>query len=115
MFASRRRGELDTILSQIEAQGLSDIQFRIGAKREIGSDDYYWVDDTGALMRGKINDPSHWLRSMWGDGEPSFAWQTTQEDVLELYHDPTADRWTLNDIPDLGYPGSHYGYIVEYP
>ena len=61
-----------------------------------------------------MNTSRHWSGSLWLDGEPSFAWKETQEDVLSVYFDSKTGTWVWNDSPNAGYSGTKYGYIVEF-
>jgi len=119
--------EYSQILSEIQSQELTDVQFRIGARRESDGEDYYWVDENNTIFGDSINSVDYWSYSEWLPGEPSYHFTLTQlldEDVLkdfdeeyvEIYFDENANRWVWNDIADAVYNAGkgEYGYIVEF-
>ena len=105
------RAEYDDLLARLNETGLTDIQFRIGARYEGG---YYWMDLDNRPTGDKINTENYWAKEEWAPGEPSYRWNGTEEDTLELYYHPELNKWTWNDVPNQGYAGSRYGYIIEY-
>ena len=61
-----------------------------------------------------LNSVNSWAYDKWMQGEPSYSWGEIAENVVALYFDATIGEWVLNDIPEQGYPGNLYGYIIEY-
>lgn len=110
------RQEYNTILSGIRAEGLTNVQFRVGARRAPNGTGYYWVDENNALTGEEISSAGYWAHSEWFAGEPSFQWDTHSEEYLMIYFDSAANRWGWNDVADEVYtPGEgRYGYIVEF-
>ena len=111
--------EYSTILHKIIDFGLTDIRFRIGARREEDSHDYHWIDDLGEPVGDVINDPSYWSWSRWITGGPSFYANGFDEDVLEIMFYSKENRFVWNDVPDDIVASSDYfagrvGYIVEF-
>lgn len=104
------------ILSEIEAEGLTQIEFRIGARRAHNGEDYFWVDENNAMFGDRINSDDHWTRSEWLSGEPSYQWKTNSEEYLEIYFDQKTGKWVWNDVADAVYrpEENKYGYIVEF-
>ena len=103
---------LDLILSQGDPNGY----YHLGAQREIGKTEYYWVNADQNMYGTLLNDPSAWCYSLWQTGEPSFTWKEKDERAVILYYSKKEARWCLYD----GYQyeiadGRQYGYIIEYP
>ncbi len=111
--------EYDAILSQIEELEYGKIQFYLGSCRDEGEHAYYWRDAQNRAYGERIDGAEYWCAAQWLDGEPSFAYEETQEDCINMYYNSSEGRWVWNDIPnDLlgtapGYSGI-VGYIVEY-
>lgn len=113
------REEYDYILDLIYQYGYENIQFRVGARRDIGSTDYYWVNKNNMTYGTKINDSSYWLAGEWMPGEPSFIDNEIEEPCIEFYYNKKEERWVWNDVPDdiisiVPYYSGNVGYIVEY-
>lgn len=111
--------EYSNIIDQIYQYGYENIQFRIGGRREIGSTDYYWVDENNKTYGDRINDSSYWVFNEWMSGEPSFIDNEIEENCLEFYYNKKQERWVWNDVPDdiisiVPYYSGNIGYIVEY-
>lgn len=105
------------ILSEIEAEGLTHIEFRIGARRAYDGADYYWVDENNVMFGDRINDAGYWAYSEWLPGEPSYQWGTNSEEFVEIYFDQKTEKWVWNDVSDNVYKmgaEDRYGYIVEF-
>lgn len=111
--------EYGYILAEISNRGLTNIQFRVGAKRNEGSEQYFWVDENNNTYGDILNAPSYWLATQWLSNEPSFHDGDIQEYYLEFFYMKNAGRWVWNDVEDdilkavPGYSGK-IGYIVEY-
>lgn len=90
--------ELDYIIQGLDAFGLRDTRFYIGARRDQSDAMYYWVDEENDFCGDSITG-----KSWWRQGEPSLYNADTDgqiaEHVVELYFDKQANRWALNDIP----------------
>ena len=111
------REEYLDLIDQLNAAGMQKVEFRIGAQRKTGTNDFYWVDASGTLTGPILNSEAFWGYDEWLDGEPSLNWGGNLETVIEIYYDAKLNKWVWNDIWDtVTAPnvGSHYGYIIEY-
>ena len=117
------REEFDYIVNQLSDKGFNKmLLFRIGGRRDFGSEDYYWVNEKNMLYGSCINSSNYWAEDYgWMENEPSYTDsydnKTTDEDKLVLYK--FNNSWLLNDSADdiVGwYPNysGKVGYIVEY-
>lgn len=113
--------ELSYLISQIEAQGLEKIQFRIGGRRDDNSYDYYWVDQYNQTYGEILNNTSYWGNSTWLSGEPSYYDSNLDinENCMCMYLNSDVGGWIWNDVPDdlvaaVSYYAGKVGYIVEY-
>ena len=108
--------EYKYILSEIEKRELNNIKFLIGARRDLDSLQYKWVDINNELYGDVINSPKCWAATKWLTGEPSFMDGNTVESYLSIFYYSGVGAWVWNDIPDdisLYYSGA-MGYIVEF-
>ena len=113
------REEYDYIISQLNERHLSNIQFKIGGKREAGSQYYHWVDENGQLYGDVINSDSYWCASEWMAGEPSYRDGSTEEQYLDIFYYKNSGKWVWNDVPDdivatVPEFSGKIGYICEY-
>ncbi|MCU6747661.1 zinc-ribbon domain-containing protein [Faecalicatena acetigenes] len=111
--------EYDMILSEILRLNMQDIQFRIGGRRNPGSEEYYWVNEKNELYGEQINTDTYWCANEWMDNEPSFKDGTTEEDCLDIFYYQGSGEWVFNDVPNdiLGVApdfSGKIGYICEY-
>ena len=111
--------EYEYILGEIEALGLENIQFRIGGRRDLDGDSYYWVNENNELYGEKLNDSSYWAYRVWMGNEPSFVDGEIQESCMDIYYYSKENRWGWNDVPDdiieiAPFFSGRIGYIVEY-
>lgn len=111
--------EYEYILGEIEALGLENIQFRIGGRRDLDGDSYYWVNENNELYGEKLNDSSYWAYRVWMGNEPSFVDGEIQESCMDIYYYSKESRWGWNDVPDdiieiAPFFSGRIGYIVEY-
>lgn len=107
-------------LKNLHDSGSDVIEYYIGGRRNSGSYDYYWVDETGTTYGNPINSSlGSWF---WYDDEPSFEDPNNPElveDVLALIYIKRFDQWFGNDtltnivgaLPEFS---GKVGYIVEY-
>lgn len=109
--------EYKTIAAQLNSEGLEDIKFWIGGKRDLTGtshkDYYYWVDKEGNF--GERVDKT-W--ESWLSGEPSYWDLETgeEESYMDMYYQKSSGEWVWNDVPEdisMYYSGS-IGYICEY-
>ncbi len=111
--------EFNNVISQIEAQGLTNIMFRIGGRRNPTAYEYYWVNRNNEFQGEILNTPSSWTYPYWMQGEPSFMDGTIEECYLDMYYYSDEGRWVLNDVPNdilsivPSYSGK-LGYIIEF-
>lgn len=112
--------EYEKVTDQLEAQGLGEHIFYIGASRSGQDSTYYWVDSNmNFLTDSPINSPSSPLNGKWLSGEPSYQDGEYQELFLTIYHHSDMNDWVLNDVPNdvvgiWSYYSGKMGYICEY-
>lgn len=111
--------EYDAILRDIRNQGYGNIQFKIGARRDSGSEAYYWVDQNNNTYGEQINTGDYWVKNEWLPGEPSFWDGDIEEAYLDIFYHENSGRWIWNDVPDdivsiVWEFSGRLGYIIEY-
>lgn len=89
--------EMDFITQMLEAEGYEDYIIWIGMRRDIDSDEYYWVNEYGELKGTETNDNPYWLTN-----EPTFYDDMNDLDELyvEMFYSSSQEQWVWNDVPD---------------
>lgn len=113
--------EYNYILDEIYAQGMEDVHFYIGGRRDPEGTEYYWVDDENRLYGERVDSSEYWCRNEWMLGEPSFRDEAMdiEEECLDIFYYKDIGRWVWNDVPNdvlsvmPTYSGK-IGYICEY-
>lgn len=111
--------EFQYLLGRISELDLGKIQFRVGGRRNLGSTEYYWVDENDQTYGNMLNAPDYWLSTHWMANEPSFQDGETEECYLEFFYSSKYESWLWNDVPDdvvsivPSYSG-YLGFIIEY-
>ena len=111
--------EMEYIVDQMFAEGLDNINFFIGGRRDEDSKDYYWVNEDNQCYGEKLNDSSYSCYDYWMIGEPTFQDGDIKECYMNLFYYKKEGRTVLNDVPAdvisvvASYSG-HVGYICEY-
>lgn len=111
------REEFDYIVGQLENQGYHKMQFFIGGRRDPGSDDYYWVDDSDETYGESLNESlGSWF---WMSGEPSYTSEGASEEYMNIFYYRGENRWVGNDTtenPVVQVPEfkGKVGYIIEF-
>lgn len=111
--------EFSYITAELEAKGYHKMQFYVGGKRDIGENDYYWVDENGEAFGEPLNDDlQSWF---WMAGEPSFedADEGVEENYINIFYYSGQGRWVGNDAPEnvlVHVPEfqGKVGYIIEF-
>lgn len=111
--------EYTYIIDQIYDLGYEKVQFRIGGRRDLDSEEYYWVDNNNDTYGEVVNSSEYWAAEKWMQGEPSFVDGEIEENCLDIYYYEQEGRWVWNDVPDdiisiVPYYSGKIGYIVEY-
>ena len=111
--------EMDAIINQIKNEKKEGKQFYIGGRRDAGSQNYYWVDESNKPYGDILNSPSYWGYSQWLENEPSFKDQDIEEDRMDILYVERVSRWTWNDVPSdilavVPEFSGKIGYIIEY-
>lgn len=107
--------EYAAMVADLNSQNMSNMQFRIGARRDLEGDGYYWVDETNTAYGEPLNDPDAWCASRWLEGEPSYGWDDLPEAYVSIYFDQGRNDWVWNDVADEVYSSESgkFGFIVE--
>lgn len=107
--------EYDAVTALIEEEGMQNVHFYLGGRRDAYSQEYYWVDAWDSFVGEPLNpEGQSWAAGHWMENEPSF----TSEGDMELYMNLVyyQENWVLNDVPadiTVYYPGKT-GYICEF-
>ena len=65
--------EWNQIKKQIKEEGKEKIQFFLGARRNSGEKEYYWVDEDNEFTGDRLdNNDEQWCKDVWLKGEPSY-------------------------------------------
>ena len=108
--------EFALVLRELDGGAHKEIEYRIGARREIGSAKYYWTDAGGRMYGDCLNGGGSYADGSWAPGEPSYHWDEYTEAYLAVYYDGDLKAWVWNDVADAVYGDdmTKYGYIIEY-
>lgn len=113
--------EYDYIIDMLDNRDYRDYRFYIGGRRDIGKQEYQWVDNSNTLFGNKLNEPEAWCSTNWMTGEPSMKDQTLgiEEHVMELFYYKDEGRWVWNDVPNnlpdyIESANKKICYILEY-
>lgn len=107
--------EYEYVLELINTEKLNDVYFFIGGRRKEDTQEYFWVDENGDLYGSDLCDNHAVCDDLWFDGEPSYEWNGSQEQYLELHYDASAERWGINDVKSSLSSSFLTGYIIEFP
>lgn len=113
--------EYEYVLDQIDTEEFRHYQFYIGGRRDLGQEDYCWVDNANAFSGEKLNDPNVWCSGNWMKNEPSFEDDSLdlEEHVMNLFYYKGENRWVWNDVPNnlpdaIPENRGKIGYICEF-
>ncbi len=110
------REEYEHVLGLLQ-QDATLFYCRIGARRDLDSTEYRWVDQADATFGEVLNSEAAWCRDCWREGEPNITWKDTIEAYVVLRFNWDTNAWDWIDIPDEvsdGLKPEIVGYIVEY-
>ena len=109
------------VCSLLSQNGQESNVFFIGGRRDLDSQNYYWVDQNNNLTGSVLNAPDAWNSGYWLSNEPSFKDTSLgiDEHVLSIFFYTGSNQWVWNDEPnDLASAVPSYrgkiGYICEY-
>lgn len=113
--------EFQYVTEQLTNKGYQNYIFYIGGRRDMDSQQYYWIDKNNNLTGDALNNVESWTSECWLTGEPSFRDEglNLDEHVMCMFYKEDIGRWVWNDIPnDLvsaipAYDGK-IGIIYEY-
>lgn len=115
------QAEFDYVSQDLLDHNQQDYILYIGGRRDIGSREYYWVDEKNSLIGSVLNSSDAWNKECWLHDEPSFRDDTLgiEENVLNMFYYDDLGKWVWNDVPNdlLGAVPSYsgkVGYICEY-
>ena len=111
--------EYEYITSMLEGDEYQEILFRLGARRDSDSTEYYWIDENNKCYGERLNDSDYWTNSQWKSGEPNFSYEEDEEICVEMHRNAGGTSWVWNDIPndvveEAPYYKGRVGFIVEY-
>ena len=95
--------EWNQIKKQIKEEGKEKIQFFLGARRNSGEKEYYWVDEDNEFTGDRLdNNDEQWCKDVWLKGEPSYYDSSVKkdEDRLNIFYYSQEDKWVFNDVPN---------------
>ena len=99
-YALAMKKELE---KQIKEEGKEKIQFFLGARRNSGEKEYYWVDEDNEFTGDRLdNNDEQWCKDVWLKGEPSYYDSSVKkdEDRLNIFYYSQEDKWVFNDVPN---------------
>ena len=79
------------------------LQFFLGARRNSGEKEYYWVDEDNEFTGDRLdNNDEQWCKDVWLKGEPSYYDSSVKkdEDRLNIFYYSQEDKWVFNDVPN---------------
>lgn len=107
--------EFQKITGMIEEQGMQNVHFYLGGRRDADGWKYYWSADAAGRLEGELNpEGDSWASGHWMENEPSFTSDGDTELYMNLIY--YKEKWVFNDVPsDITqyYPGKT-GYICEF-
>lgn len=108
--------EYAMVLQKIQDMGMGQICFYIGGRRELRSEEYYWVDEENLLVGEPLNDSEFWMTGEPGRGVPGSP---AAEVYMNLSFYPEESRFAWGDGPEdlpkeIPALKGRVGYIVEY-
>lgn len=107
--------EFQKITGMIEEQGMQNVHFYLGGRRDADGWKYYWSADAAGRLEGELNpEGDSWASAHWMENEPSFTSDGDTELYMNLIY--YKEKWVFNDVPsDITqyYPG-RTGYICEF-
>ena len=113
--------EFDYVTEQLTSKGYQNYIFYIGGRRDMDSQQYYWIDKNNSLTGEVLNNAESWTSRCWLAGEPSFRDESLglEEHVMSMFYKKDIGSWVWNDIPnDLATAVPAYdgkiGIIYEY-
>lgn len=113
--------EFDYVTEQLTSKEYQDYIFYIGGRRDMNSQQYYWIDKNNNLTGDVLNNVESWTSGCWLTGEPSFRDESLglEEHVMSMFYKKDIGSWVWNDIPnDLAAAVPAYdgkiGIIYEY-
>lgn len=113
--------EYNYIVQELNNKNCQDYIFYIGARRDLGTEHYYWAENSNALSGPVLDAEDAWCKDYWLEGEPTRKDSTlnVEEHVMMMFYHDDLGKWVWNDVPNNlnevmpTYKGK-LGYICEY-